>query len=97
MWSVIPVLSPGVRCVGMTSYAIGRNVCDWAERHRKSWKKVVSDRRHRLPSMSACVEVKQQVSRAPRCTGMSVLLQLILVRHQSKEDGSHGLTIYNQW
>jgi hypothetical protein len=66
MWPVIPVLSPGVRCVGMTSYAIGRNVCEWVESHRKWWKKVVSDRRRLRPSMSAYVEVKKQVSRATR-------------------------------
>jgi hypothetical protein len=62
VWSVMRVLSPGVRCVGMTSYAIGRHVCDWVERHRKSWKNVVSDRRHRRPSMSACFELNPFVT-----------------------------------
>jgi hypothetical protein len=34
----------------------------------------------------------------PGTAGMSVLLEFILNPHQSsKEDGSHGLTIYNQW
>jgi hypothetical protein len=82
----------------MTSFVIGRNACEWAEKHRKSWKKVVIDRRHRRPSMSASVDVKKQSVGLPGIAGMSVLLELILYKHQSsKEDGSHGLTIYNRW
>jgi hypothetical protein len=38
------------------------------------------------------------IGRFTGTAGVSELLEFLLNRHlSSKEDGSHGLTIYNQW